>query len=63
MDDFLEKKPKKHSDAALATAARFSWEGFTVTFIPGLPFSLKSKYCTTHVLNLKCVLHAVQSDA
>ena len=25
MDDFLEKKPKKHSDAALATAARFSW--------------------------------------
>ena len=26
MDDFLEKKPKKHSDAALATAARFSWE-------------------------------------
>ena len=27
MDDFLEKKPKKHSDAALATAARFSWAG------------------------------------
>ena len=26
MDDFLEKKPKKHSDAASATAARFSWE-------------------------------------
>ena len=26
MDDFIEKKPKKHSDAALATAARFSWE-------------------------------------
>ena len=25
MDDFFEKKPKKHSDAALATAARFSW--------------------------------------
>ena len=25
MDDFLEKKAKKHSDAALATAARFSW--------------------------------------
>ena len=25
MDDFLEKKPKKRSDAALATAARFSW--------------------------------------
>ena len=25
MDDFLEKKPKKHSDAASATAARFSW--------------------------------------
>ena len=27
MDDFLEKKPKKHSDAALATAARFSGLG------------------------------------
>ena len=26
MEDFLEKKPKKHSDAALATAARFSWD-------------------------------------
>ena len=25
MDDFLGKKPKKHSDAASATAARFSW--------------------------------------
>ena len=25
MDDFLEKKPKKHNDAAMATAARFSW--------------------------------------
>ena len=25
MDDFLEKNPKKHSDAASATAARFSW--------------------------------------
>ena len=25
MDDFLEKKPKTHIDAVLATAARFSW--------------------------------------
>ena len=30
MGDFLEKKPKKHSDAALATAARFSWVGFKI---------------------------------
>ena len=28
MDDFLEKKPKKHSDAASETAARFSWEEY-----------------------------------
>ena len=31
MDDFLEKKPKKHSDAASATAARFSWVGNLIT--------------------------------
>ena len=39
MDDFLEKNPKKHSDAALATAARFYW-GVSLRRVWTTPYTL-----------------------
>ena len=47
MDDFLEKKPKKHSDAALATAARR---------FPGLLLSREYKHLTRAIH--KCTVQA-----